>query len=269
MAFGQLKLRNHPRYDRWVLGAVVVLLLVYCIHLRNRRSPRCEVAIPPCPNVVSSGQSSDPVVTGNVYNKALFDEPITEEFVFRKVATREHMDKLKQREQWASKDWSDLLLDLAEDNDMQGYTIIALANSGMKEMTMNWIASLLRNGFTKFVIICFDFELYMFLAEYGFERNIAVVPQGWLHKSISADFQGWLSEGYKDLLHGKLMIMMELWKHGRGVFYNDVDLVFLSPQAFDYIMYETKYQNPDFIYMVDGIDPEGVVYLSEFQVCLS
>jgi hypothetical protein len=133
----------------------------------------------------------------------------------------------------------------------------------MKEMTMNWIASLLRNKYTKFVVICFDFEMYMFLCEYGFERNAALVPRGWIHKEISAQFEGWLSQGYKDLLHGKILIMIELWKRGFGIFYNDVDLVFLSDNVFEHIMFETALYKPDFMYMVDGVDSDGVIYLSK------
>ena len=259
------------RYERWVLLSIILFLFVYSYSLRGRRSPRCEMPIPPCPDVaIYSNQS---IATGSVVQKGVFDQQISEQFVFKKVADLEHLEKLKARANWSSKDWADLLLDLSEDNDIQGYTIIALSNSGMKEMTMNWIASLLRNGFTKFVVICFDFPMYMFLAEYGFERNAVMAPSNWLPKPIEAGFQKFATQGYNELLHGKLMIILELWKRGRGIFYNDVDLVFLSPHAFDYMMFETKNKNPEFIYMVDGVDNNGVEIMSTwcmlFNISLS
>jgi hypothetical protein len=216
----------------------------------------------PC---VASNQVAEVPVIGSVPKRDIFGAKV-DQYIFKKVDKgAEYFESLRAREKWPSNLWEETLVENLRQNALneEKFVILALANIGMKEMTMNWIASLLRNKYTKFVVICFDFEMYMFLCEYGFERNAAVVPRDWIHKDISAEFVGWLSQGYKDLLHGKVLILIELWKRGFGIFYNDVDLVFLSDKVFEQIMLETALRKPDFAYMFDGVDINGAVYLSK------
>ena len=57
------------------------------------------------------------------------------------------------------------LNEILDGNKDGGVSIVALANFGIREFSLNWIKSLEKNQFTKFVIICTDRRVYAYLAE--------------------------------------------------------------------------------------------------------
>jgi hypothetical protein len=69
-------------------------------------------------------------------------------------------------------------------NKINGTVIVANSNYAFRTLTLNWIASLRRNNYDKFVVFSFDSQLAEFLAERGFQDNVAVVPAHWLDQPV-------------------------------------------------------------------------------------
>jgi len=133
--------------------------------------------------------------------------------------------------------------------------IVALSNSGMKDMTLNWIASLHQNKFHKFLVFCFDADMHNYLVANELGNNSVIVPRKWLGEfQVDGKFKGWGEREYQDLLRGKIRILMEIWNLGFTIFYNDVDLVFLSPHVIEQMLFDYETRDYDCIYMVDYMD---------------
>lgn len=134
------------------------------------------------------------------------------------------------------------------------FTITATANSGHLELTLNWVASLQRHGYHKFVILCFDFELFSELVRRGFEPNVGMAPPHWCGTEISPIEESWMSTRYNDLTQAKLRIQHELLVRNHSLLFSDVDLVFTSPHVHEHLeqVFSTPKGNPPHLaYMYD------------------
>lgn len=160
-----------------------------------------------------------------------------------------------------SSEWEAELLRLMEANLENGFTIVATANVGHKDFTLNWVTSLKRNGFHKFVIVCFDLHLYALLVRHGLQEQAVLAPSGWLGTEAvaSAEVQ-WMSKGYNALTLAKLKIQRRLLQHNFAFVFSDVDLVFASPHVVSNVRQQfgsecsnsnTSKCLTDFAYMVD------------------
>ncbi|KAH9256072.1 hypothetical protein BASA81_005848 [Batrachochytrium salamandrivorans] len=160
-----------------------------------------------------------------------------------------------------SSEWEAELLRLMEMNLENGFTIVATANFGHKEFTLNWITSLKRNGFHKFLVICFDLNLYTLLVEYGLHEQAVLAPSGWFRaEGIASAEVLWMSKEYNALTLAKLQIQRQLLEHNFPFVFSDVDLVFASPHTVSNIRQQfgsectgknTSSCLTDFAYMVD------------------
>jgi hypothetical protein len=72
--------------------------------------------------------------------------------------------------------------ELMKQNEVKGCTIVALSTYSYRVTTLNWIASLLRHNYTRFVIFSYDTQLAAYLAERGFAANVAIVPKHWMRE---------------------------------------------------------------------------------------
>jgi len=170
------------------------------------------------------------------------------------VLSQRAQDDLSAKGNWSSAEWNVEVVRVLHLNNVTAgnLTMVALANQGMVEMTMNWIASLKMTGYDRWVVLCFDFPLYRFLVEYGFGNQTAMVPLDWLHKNVSAAAVNWGNTAYLELLQAKIIIIIKLLKLGIYLFYLDVDLVFCSPYVLEHINFGDDELLTDLIYMVDG-----------------
>jgi hypothetical protein len=129
---------------------------------------------------------------------------------------------------------------LIKRNEINGSVIVALSNFAYTNITLNWMASLIRNNYTRFVVFSFDEQLAIFLAERGFENHVAIVPAGWLG-AYSVEFLGEIADWKRNAAHLLNMVKARapFWKniidHDVTFLFCDLDLVFLSAHLLDYI----------------------------------
>ena len=171
---------------------------------------------------------------------------------FNRYADSEFDNTMNERASWSPAAWNNHTVEIMKNNTEDGVVIVALSNFGMKEMTMNWIASLKLNKYSKFVVLCFDFAMYRFLSEYGLESNAALIPTSWYNMNLGSEFVQWGDDRYHAMLHGKILVLLEIFKRGFTILHSDVDLVFLNPFIVKHILAEDKDINADFTYMVDS-----------------
>ncbi|CEP07539.1 hypothetical protein [Parasitella parasitica] len=115
--------------------------------------------------------------------------------------------------------------------------LTAVANQGMAEYTMNWIASLRKCGLDdKFLVFAIDEELAETMTKAGLGKHVVMIPKEWFHKELSKDFEGWLSDGYTPITHSKSLVVERLLYTGVTVWFSDVDIVFTSSSIYDYLL---------------------------------
>ncbi|KAL9547539.1 hypothetical protein MBANPS3_006114 [Mucor bainieri] len=115
--------------------------------------------------------------------------------------------------------------------------LTAVANQGMADYTMNWIASLKKCGLDdKFLVFAIDEEMVETMKKAGFGKHVVMIPKDWFHKELSKDFEGWLSDGYTPITHSKSLVVERLLYTDVTVWFSDVDIVFTSPSIYDYLL---------------------------------
>lgn len=119
-------------------------------------------------------------------------------------------------------------------------TIICISNYGFKEFTLNWIQSLERNNYTKFVVLSFDIELVNYLTELGYHNRTAVVPSEWLGSNITKTTAEFSKPEYNLITQAKVQIQYNLLLHKITFLMSDVDIVWLSPLVKDLIEFNLE-----------------------------
>lgn len=115
--------------------------------------------------------------------------------------------------------------------------LTAVANSGMSEYTLNWIASLERTGQSdRFLVFAIDSELTTILQEAGYGDHVVTIPNTWFHKALSSEFSKWLQDGYTPITHGKTLVVERLLYLDITVWFSDIDLVFVSDAIYSYLV---------------------------------
>lgn len=156
-------------------------------------------------------------------------------FIFREQNEVEVNALVAKREKWSSTEWEHQVHSLMESNLEGKYVITAVANIGHANFTLNWIASLKRMKYDRFVIFCLDFQLYKLLLLKGFERNAVMAPLSWTKHQIPALEHKWLEVEYNRLTEAKIRIQRELLYKGYWILFSDVDVVFLSRHVVDHV----------------------------------
>ncbi|KAG1052596.1 hypothetical protein G6F43_005282 [Rhizopus delemar] len=115
--------------------------------------------------------------------------------------------------------------------------LTAVANSGMADYTLNWIASLKKCGLDKkFLVFAIDQEMVDIMTKAGYGRRVALIPSDWFHKELSGGFEEWQSDGYTPITHSKTLVVERLLYAGITVWFSDVDIVFTSSSIYDYLV---------------------------------
>ncbi|CAO3656638.1 unnamed protein product [Mucor fragilis] len=122
--------------------------------------------------------------------------------------------------------------------------LTAVANQGMADYTMNWIASLKKCKLDdKFLVFAIDEEMVETMKKAGFGKHVVMIPKDWFHKELSKDFEGWLSDGYTPITHSKSLVVERLLYTDVTVWFSDVDIVFTSPSIYDYLLMKLNSRN--------------------------
>ncbi|KAI8073523.1 nucleotide-diphospho-sugar transferase-domain-containing protein [Gilbertella persicaria] len=113
--------------------------------------------------------------------------------------------------------------------------IVATANYGMRQYVYNWIESLKRTKHRKFLIFCFDQQLYDHLTKAGYGQHASMIPDIWFHQQVEADFKTYFSKEYRVITHSKTLVVQQLLYLDITVLFSDVDIVWLRPHIVDYV----------------------------------
>jgi hypothetical protein len=150
-------------------------------------------------------------------------------------------------------------------NEVSGASIVTIANYGYKDMTLNWIASLLKTRRTKFVVFCYDEDLLIYLAERGYRGNVALVPTTWLQFNLTKDvYNERVKEEFDRLVQSRMVIWSRLASRGRSFLFCDADLVFLSEHVFANVQFNYKNSFADILFSIGRPVPRFVIYNTGF-----
>ncbi len=144
-----------------------------------------------------------------------------------------------------------------------GGCILAISSYGNRNMTLNWIASLRKNKYTKFVILSFDEKLVEFLSSLGFSSNVILVPFKWVDFNVSLDAQDFMQGQFKLMMQSRVVIWHELLKLNKTFLACDTDLVFLSEHLYEHVKYAYDHSPADIIFSQD-LPIRGVDYNTGF-----
>jgi hypothetical protein len=137
-------------------------------------------------------------------------------------------------------------------NTVNDLLIVSISNYGFKNLTLNWITNLHKLGFNKFVVFCFDLELYEFLSEKGYKNNLAIVPSEWLDFKVSKSFLNWGSKDYNQITQAKPQIWYQLLKLKLNIFFSDPDVVWLNEHIIDHLKFIYEYSTADLLFSLDN-----------------
>ena len=189
----------------------------------QRVTCECETCAPPKIEFVSKA-------TGESAQKPI-------KFPFAKQDSLAIRNLLDERRGWTPKQWEAEAIRLMKKNQIGRYTIIATANLGHLNFTLNWIASLKLNQYDKFLIFSFDFQLYSILVGYGYGENTVMAPLTWTKFDIPPNEHKWMEKNYKKLTESKLRIQSSLLELNFWILFSDVDLVFCSPHVLEHVQF--------------------------------
>ena len=178
---------------------------------------------------------------------------------------------MAERKRWSPRKWEEYALALVSANRIQANqkfskidtVIYTFANYGAQEFLMNWVASLMMTNHTRFVVFCFDIEMYTFLLEHGFEKQATMIPERWTkHKSLPlsrkaafenmTDFQALDTPNYKYLTLVRHLVTLNVWRNLHiAVLSCDADVVFLSPHVIDYIVSNHEVEGSSIVFQKD------------------
>jgi len=174
--------------------------------------------------------------------------------------TEQQMTAFKERKNWSSERWELHLTSILSENVHRNgsYVIMTFVNSGLREATMNWIASLELHGYERFVILTgVDLPLYMFLAQYGYGDRASLVPYKWIsNPRISSKFETFSTVAYNTFLIARVEALLQLTNIVPKILMTDADLVFLHRSVIEHVEYEDLNTDADLIFLIDSAHRE-------------
>ncbi|KAG2223740.1 hypothetical protein INT45_003464 [Circinella minor] len=115
--------------------------------------------------------------------------------------------------------------------------LVAVANLGMSDYTLNWIESLKRTEQDeKFLVFAIDAELQNILVAAGHANHVVKIPEEWLHKKLSSGFAKWLDNDYTPITHAKTLVVERLLYMNITAWFSDVDIVFTQKGIYRYLL---------------------------------
>jgi hypothetical protein len=128
------------------------------------------------------------------------------------------------------------------ENQINGATIITTANYAYRNMTLNFIVSLLRTNHTKFVIFCLDEDFLIFLAERGYRDHVVLMPRRWVGVEIDKDLFSENRKGQFDkIMQSRAMLWYQVALRNFRFLFCDLDIVFLSTHVMENVQFNKQY----------------------------
>lgn len=227
-------------------ASAVILIAIFCISslvlLSNLSGGRSVLGNKEVSTSTSTTET-DSIAVGSTTTNIADEEDTPEEEDLVEISTKPVSAK-----DWKPKKWGRLS---SEIEDAIAYNVrtakrgatterillTAVANQGMAEYTLNWIASLKKTGLDdKFLVFAIDEEMVKTMEKEGYGKHVVMIPKNWFHRELSGEFEEWLSSGYTPITHSKSLVVERLLYTGVTVWFSDVDIVFTSSSIYDYLL---------------------------------
>jgi hypothetical protein len=146
-----------------------------------------------------------------------------------------------------------LLHELMNKNKIGEANIVSLANHGYRYMALNWIESLERTGYHRFVVLCFDRSLLEFMHERGFTDRAVLVPTNWLDFDITENATRWAKQEYSHMVQSKMSVLNHLLSRNYSILFSDPDTVWLSRHVKQHIDFTFTHSFAEILFSQDQI----------------
>jgi hypothetical protein len=153
-----------------------------------------------------------------------------------------------------------LLRELMTKNKVGQANIISIANNGFRHFTLNWIMSLKRNGYDKFLVFCFDKPLVRFLGDQGYKENAILIPRNWLDYDLSEEAINCGEKEFNQMTQSKVNVWYHLLMRNFTILFSDPDIVWLSPHILAHIEYNVGHSFAEITFSQDQMD--NVLYFN-------
>jgi hypothetical protein len=131
-----------------------------------------------------------------------------------------------------------LAFQMADENMLLNkYVLLTTANYGHRVFVLNWLASLHRHNYDKYVIACMDSLIYALLAKHNYTHHIFLVPVNWHHRKLLITQTTWSTKEYGSMTASKIFIAYKFLEHDYSILFSDADVVFLNANVVRYINY--------------------------------
>jgi hypothetical protein len=147
-----------------------------------------------------------------------------------------------------------LVLELMAKNKVDATNIISLGNYGYRYLVLNWIISLKRAGYDKFLVFCFDKSIVNFLTEQGYKDNAVLIPRNWLDYNISEEASEWTKKEYNYMAQSKVNVLYNLLTRKYSLLYSDPDTVWLSRHIIPHINFNLCHSFAEILFSQDQIN---------------
>ncbi|KAI8142834.1 nucleotide-diphospho-sugar transferase-domain-containing protein [Fennellomyces sp. T-0311] len=115
--------------------------------------------------------------------------------------------------------------------------LVAVANQGMGDYTLNWIESLKRTKQDeRYLVFAIDDALVDTMTKAGHGAHVVRIPDEWFHKTLSSGFAKWLDKDYTPITHAKTLVVERLLYMDVTVWFSDVDIVFTHRGIYRYLL---------------------------------
>jgi hypothetical protein len=172
--------------------------------------------------LTSTGPADEPaLITITPADRLFINQSRAEPYIERLMSKNRYPNKIDNRK-----------------DGIGGVVIVTISNYGFREFVVNWIHSLKKNKFSKFVVFCYDETLLIYLKNKGYESHIALVPRSWVDHDLSTGFQKFGNVKYTQIVQSKTNVWYELLKRGHTYIFSDPDVVFLSEHVVKHVMFD-------------------------------
>jgi hypothetical protein len=121
-------------------------------------------------------------------------------------------------------------------NRASGTHIVAVCTYASRFITLNWIASLVRNNYTKFVVFCHDRPTWAFLSARGYQHNSVILPARWSTAPPRA--------------FSPFKMLYEIISRDLSFLYCDTGSVFLSSSIVEHVQFSQQFSDGDMAFAV-------------------
>jgi len=156
------------------------------------------------------------------------------------------------------------ILEVINRNKLGNTTIISISNIGFANMTLNWILSLKKTNFLKFVVLSFDQELIDFLSAKGYQNQVALIPRTWHEQEVGKGAGDVGSKTYLAVGNSKSYICFKLLSLGQEFIFSDVDTVWLNDKVIDYVKLARRTNDAHLLYSQEYTTANVVINIGFF-----